>query len=160
MNKAVFLDRDGVINKEKKDYVKKIEEFEIFENIYEAIKIIKKKGFLVIIITNQSAVNRNLLSETELLKIHNHLKNKVEANGSTIDFIYYCPHRPDEDCECRKPKPGLIINASKDFRIDLQESYLIGNSNSDILAANAAGCKGILLNEGESLLDLIKIHLS
>ena len=156
MNKAVFLDRDGVINKERRDYVKKLNEFEINENIFEVIREIKKRGFLIIIITNQSAVNRKLMKEEELLKIHNFFIQEVKKNGGMIDAIYYCPHRPDENCMCRKPKPGLILQAVRDFDIDLGQSLMIGDSKKDIQAAKIVNCKGILLGKDESLLQKLE----
>ena len=159
MNKAVFLDRDGVINKERKDYVKKIEEFEIIEGVFEAIKLIKKKGYLVIIITNQSAINRKLMKESDLHEIHNFFKKQVYLNGTEIDGFYYCPHTPFEGCECRKPKPGLILKATQDFQIQLEQSVMIGNSKTDVEAGITAGCKGILLKDSESLMDLIQRYL-
>ena len=155
MNKAIFLDRDGVINKEKKDYVKKLEEFEIFDNIFSAIKILKEKGFLIIIITNQSAINRKLMKVDELEKIHECLINEVKRQGTSIDSIFYCPHRPDENCTCRKPKPGLILQASKYHKVDLKNSFFIGDSNTDMKAAEAAGCKGILLKKDQKLIDTV-----
>jgi len=155
MHKAVFLDRDGVINEERKDYVKKLEEFEIFENIFDAIKILKEKGFLVIIITNQSAINRNLLTVKELEKIHRYLHNKLKSQNTSIDGIFYCPHRPDENCLCRKPKPGLLLQAANDYQINLKDSFFIGDSQTDIDAAKSAGCKGILLEKDQKLIDIV-----
>ena len=156
MSRAVFLDRDGVINKERKDYVKNIEEFEIFNGVSKAIKILKEKNFLVIIITNQSAINRNLLTKDKLDEIHNHLQEILKNDNTSFDAIYYCPHKPEENCDCRKPKPGLLLRAAKDHKIDLKNSFFIGDSITDIEAANAAGCNGILL-ENNSLLEKVEI---
>ena len=156
MFKAVFLDRDGVINKERKDYVKNLNEFIILKGISKAIKLLKHENFLVIIITNQSAINRKLLTVDELNKIHNHLQNILKKDNTICDAIYYCPHKPDENCNCRKPKPGLLLRAAQENNIDLQKSFLIGDSMTDIEAASAAGCKGILLKENESLLDIVE----
>ena len=155
MSRAVFLDRDGVINKERKDYVKNIEEFEIFNGVSKAIKILKEKNFLVIIITNQSVINRNLLTKDRLDEIHNHFQEILKKYNTTCDAIYYCPHKPEENCDCRKPKPGLLLRAAKDHKIDLKNSFFIGDSITDIEAANAAGCKGILL-ENNSLLETVE----
>jgi len=154
--KAFFLDRDGVINRRRDHYVKTINEFEIFDEVASAIELIKNNNYLVIIITNQSAINRNLLSIEMLEKIHNTLINYLKLNNTTLDAIYYCPHLPDENCNCRKPKPGMILQAANEFNINLKKSLFIGDSNSDMEAAAAAGCKGVLLNENESLLELIK----
>src|SRR5690348_6958273 len=110
-NKAIFLDRDGVINKERKDYVKNIHEFEVLDGVSDAIINFKKKGYLVIVITNQSAINRNLLSVKTLDQIHSHLQELLKPNNISIDAFYYCPHLPEENCICRKPKPGLLLQA-------------------------------------------------
>ena len=115
MTKAIFLDRDGVINQERKDYVKKLDEFNILENTSDAINIIKSHGFLVIIITNQSAINRRLLSVKTLNKIHEKLQMYLKKYNTSFDGIYFCPHTPYENCECRKPKPGLILQAVNDL---------------------------------------------
>jgi len=155
MTKAFFLDRDGVINQERKDYVKKLDEFEIIDDIADAIKIIKSHGFLVIIITNQSAINRKLLSIEMLNKIHEKLKSHLKKNNTSIDKIYFCPHTPSEKCKCRKPKPGLIIQAINDFNIDISQSFMIGDSKTDIEAAKSAGCKGILLKKSQTLLEVV-----
>ena len=155
MTKAIFLDRDGVINQERKDYVKKLDEFKILDKIADAINIIKSHGFLVIIITNQSAINRKLLSVETLNKIHEKLQSYLEKYDTSFDQVYFCPHMPSENCECRKPKPGLIIQAVTDFKIDLSQSYMIGNSETDLQAARNAGCNGILLKKNQTLLEVI-----
>ena len=155
MTKAFFLDRDGVINQERKDYVKKLDEFYILENVSNAINIIKNHGFLVIIITNQSAINRKLLSVEMLNKIHEKLQIYLKKHNTSFDKIYFCPHTPSENCECRKPKPGLIIQAINDFNIDVSQSFMIGDSKTDIKAAKSAGCKGILLKKNQTLLEVV-----
>ena len=155
MTKAIFLDRDGVINQERKDYVKKLDEFKILDKIADAINIIKSHGFLVIIITNQSAINRKLVSVETLNKIHEKLQSYLEKYDTSFDQVYFCPHMPSENCECRKPKPGLIIQAVTDFKIDLSQSYMIGNSETDLQAARNAGCNGILLKKNQTLLEVI-----
>ena len=155
MTKAIFLDRDGVINQERKDYVKKLDEFRILDKTSDAINIIKNHGFLVIIITNQSAISRKLLSVQTLNKIHEKLQSYLEKYDTSFDGVYFCPHIPSENCECRKPKPGLIVQAVTDFQIDLSQSYMIGNSETDVQAATNAGCKGILLKENQTLLEAV-----
>ena len=155
MTRAIFLDRDGVINQERKDYVKKLDEFIILDKTSDAINIIKNHGFLVIIITNQSPINRKLLSVETLNKIHEKLQSYLERYDTSFDGVYFCPHTPSENCECRKPKPGLILQAVIDFQIDLSESYMIGNSETDIHAAKNAGCKGILLKKDQTLLEVV-----
>lgn len=155
MTKAIFLDRDGVINQEREDYVKKLDEFNILENTSDAINIIKSHGFLVIIITNQSAINRKLLSVETLNKIHEKLQMYLKKDNTSFDGIYFCPHTPYENCECRKPKPGLILQAVNDFSIDISQSFMIGDSKKDIKAAKSAGCKGILLKKNQTLLEAV-----
>ena len=154
MFKAVFLDRDGVINEERKDYVKNLNEFIILKGVSRAIKLLKEKNFLVIIITNQSAVNRKLLTRDGLNEIHNHLQGILKKDDTICDAIYYCPHKPEENCNCRKPKPGLLLRAAEEHNIDMKNSFLIGDSMTDIEAADVVGCKGILLKENESLLEI------
>ena len=161
MYKAVFLDRDGVLNKERKDYVKSTKELEIYENISQCIKKLKDNDFKIIVITNQSAINRKLTDHENVEKIHNTIQNYLKTRGTQIDGFYYCPHTPDEGCFCRKPKPGLLKNAAHDMNIDLNISWMIGNNDSDVLAGKNAGCKSIkiknnseLNNAIESILDI------
>lgn len=156
MTKAVFLDRDGVINKEKKDYVKNLNEFVIFDGVSDAIKLLKKHNFLVIIITNQSAINRKILAVKMLNRIHRYLQNYLKNNDTSIDGIYYCPHIPEDKCSCRKPKPGLLLQAASDFKIELKRSWMIGNSIADVNAAKKAGCNWLLLKNEKKLLQLVK----
>ena len=155
MTKAIFLDRDGVINKERKDYVKSIEEFQILDGVPKSIKMLKEKGFVVIVITNQSAINRGLVTIETLNEIHNHLQKILKDNNTSIDDFYFCPHIPDENCQCRKPNPGMLIKAVQDHDIDMNQSFMIGDSLTDVQAAQKAGCKGILLNQNQTLLELV-----
>lgn len=153
-NKAIFLDRDGVINKERKDYVKNIHEFEVLDGVSDAIINFKKKGYLVIVITNQSAINRNLLSVKTLDQIHSHLQELLKPNNISIDAFYYCPHLPEENCICRKPKPGLLLQAASDFDIDFTKSYFIGDRITDSKAAIAVNCNYFLLDGKQTLLEI------
>ena len=151
MAKAVFLDRDGVINKEKKDYVKHVNELEILPEIPSSIKKLKDAGFLVVVITNQSAINRGLTNHQEVKNIHTHIQDFLKQYETFIDAYYYCPHRPDENCTCRKPKAGLLKKAILDLKIDPKFSWMIGDSDSDIKAAQKIGCKAIKLNNDTTL---------
>lgn len=153
---AIFLDRDGVINEERKDYVKNIDEFKIIDGSLDAIKLLKEKKIIVVIITNQSAINRGLLSVESLNTIHESLQIKLLELGVTLDGIYFCPHTPEENCLCRKPKPGLLLEAIKELNIDIKTSLMIGDSQKDLDAANAIGCKSKLLSKNEKLLDVIR----
>jgi D-glycero-D-manno-heptose 1,7-bisphosphate phosphatase len=144
--KAVFLDRDGVINQEK-GYVHKIENFHFFPYTFRALRKIPK-GYKKIIITNQSGISRGMYSRAEFEKLNSWMLSKIEENEIKVDKVYFCPHHPDEDCLCRKPKTGLIRQAQKEFALDLKNSWLIGDKTSDILTGKNAGCRTILVKTG------------
>ena len=154
--KTVFVDRDGVINQERSDYVKSISELEIYPNVAENIKLLKDAGFLVIVITNQSAVNRGIISHEMINQIHNSIQDHLKKYGTFLDGFYYCPHTPNENCNCRKPKPGLLQQAILELNIDLNSSWMIGDSDSDIEAANSIGCKAIKISGSFSLDNAVK----
>jgi histidinol-phosphate phosphatase family protein len=147
--KCIFLDRDGVINEKapKDDYIKSWNEFEFLHGVKEAIKRLNKAGFLVIVITNQRGVAKGLMTEEDLKDIHTKLIKELKKSGARIDSIYYCPHDEKDNCNCRKPKIGMFLKAKEDFNIDLNKSWLVGDSNSDIIAGQKAGCKTILINK-------------
>ena len=149
--KTVFLDRDGVINQERSDYVKSISELEIYPNVAKNIKLLKDAGFLVVVITNQSAVNRGIITHEMINQIHNSIQDHLKKHGTFLDGFYYCPHTPNENCNCRKPKPGLLQQAILELNIDLNSSWMIGDSDSDIEAADSVGCKAIKINDNFSL---------
>ena len=148
MRKAIFLDRDGTLNHDSKAYVKSVDELKIFEETPTALKLFSRTGYLIIIITNQSGVGRNYFSEQELLKMHQKLIQTVKEEGGQIDAIYYCPHHPDDNCNCRKPGIANISKAMKRFDIDLESSYFIGDSPKDIETGYRAGCKTVLVKTG------------
>lgn len=163
--KAIFLDRDGTINKYV-GFLRKIEDFELANDAADAIKLINKSGYLAIVITNQPVIARGEVTVAELQNIHNKMETLLGYEGAYIDGLYYCPHHPHKGyegevhelkiaCDCRKPKPGLILRAAEDFNIDLQNSWMIGDSDSDVTAGEAAGCKSIKINEG-GLLKAVK----
>jgi len=149
--KTVFVDRDGVINQERSDYVKSISELEIYPNVAKNIKLLKDAGFLVVVITNQSAVNRGIVTHEMINQIHNSIQDHLKKYGTFLDGFYYCPHTPNENCNCRKPKPGLLQQAILELNIDLNSSWMIGDSDSDIEAADSVGCKAIKINDNFSL---------
>jgi D-glycero-D-manno-heptose 1,7-bisphosphate phosphatase len=157
MNSFIFLDRDGVINENRDDYVKSIDEFIFLPNTIDAIKKFINLGFKIIIITNQSVINRGIISENELQNIHLHMLNELNKCQCQIEKIYFCPHRPNENCNCRKPRTGMIINALSDFSIDISKSWLIGDSNTDIELAKNMGLKSIKLERNGNLLKAVKI---
>lgn len=150
-NKAVFLDRDGVINAEK-GYVHRIEEFEILPGVPQAIGLLKDAGFLVIVVTNQSGVARGYYSLETVHSLHRHLDTELAAFGTHVDAYYVCPHHPEHGigdlkvaCTCRKPMPGMLEQAAVDFGIDLSASYMIGDKSTDVAAGLAAGCRPVFL---------------
>jgi len=149
--KTVFVDRDGVINQERSDYVKSVSELEIYPNVAKNIKLLKDAGFLVVVITNQSAVNRGIVTHEMINQIHNSIQDHLKKYGTFLDGFYYCPHTPNENCNCRKPKSGLLEKAILELNIDLNSSWMIGDSDSDIEAADSIGCKAIKINDNFSL---------
>lgn len=158
-NKAVFLDRDGVINKKREDHVKSVNEFEIFPDVGQSIKKLKRKNYLVIVITNQSIIGKKIITYSELEKIHGKLKDYLKKYDTFVDSIYVCPHLPEDNCICRKPKPGLVLKAIQDFDIDLKRSWVIGDSHSDMMVAGSVNCKGILLEKNIKLCDVIEKYI-
>ena len=155
--KAVFLDRDGVINKNKDDYVKNIDELEIIPNIEKSIKKLNETNFLVIVITNQSIINRGLTSLLNLKKIHQKIQKHLNDNDAHFDDLYFCPHTPNENCFCRKPNPGLLLQAIKEHDIDSKRSWMIGDRESDIVAGKKAGCKTILITSNFDLTNAVEL---
>lgn len=159
-NKAVFLDRDGVLNREMGDYVCRLEDFHILDN-FEALKTLQNKGYLLIVATNQGGLAKGWYTEDELAKMHSHLKETYLNHGVTFTDIFYCPHHPDftGSCDCRKPKPGLLLRGIEKYNLDPSKSYFIGDRERDVEAGTAAGVKGILINSDQPIsevLDLIK----
>jgi D-glycero-D-manno-heptose 1,7-bisphosphate phosphatase len=132
---TVFLDRDGTVNRDLPGYIKSWSEFEFLPGSIEAVRDLTLNGFRVIIITNQSAVARNLLSLKELEYIHAMMRKALESKGGKITDVFYCSHMPDDNCACRKPKPGLIYRAQEKYRIDLASAVMVGDSARDIEGA-------------------------
>lgn len=153
-SKACFLDRDGVLIEEK-NYLASIADVNIPDETLEALKIIKNKGFKIIVITNQGGVARGYYSENAVIAVHKEIDRILALKDLAIDAYYYCLHHPDGSvkeysiaCDCRKPSPGMILQAAKDFNIDLSKSFMIGDKMSDVKAAENAGCLGILVKTG------------
>ena len=172
--KAIFLDRDGTINKYV-GYLRTPEQFELLDGVGEAIRKINLSGYLAIVVTNQPVIARGEVTVDGLQQIHNKMETMLGKEGAYLDGVYYCPHHPDKGfageveelkvvCECRKPKAGLLLKAAKDFNIDLSQSWMIGDSENDVLAGKNAGCKTALIGETDygqnlqvtSLLDFVK----
>jgi D-glycero-D-manno-heptose 1,7-bisphosphate phosphatase len=148
MKKAVFLDRDGVLNQDPPHYVHKIEDMVILPRVGEAIRLLNNAGFLVIVVSNQSGVGRGMYTKRDVEKFHEEMKDRLYEQGSWITDFFFCPHTKEDNCECRKPKPGMILKAAEQFSIDLQESWLIGDKRTDCEAADAAGVRSILVLTG------------
>ena len=151
---AVFLDRDGVINRKmpEGDYVKDWSEFSFLPGALKAIRMLKENGFLIAIITNQRCVATGIVTEEGLKEIHKRMLNEIRRCGGDIDAVYFCPHDISDGCNCRKPEPGMISSAIRDFRdcdveVDLKRSYVIGDSEKDIASAKALGIKSIKIGE-------------
>lgn len=144
--KALFLDRDGVINESPGEgkYVLSQEEFRLRGRIIPLIRFARSAGYLIVVVTNQRAVSRGLLSRARLDGIHAHMRALLEAEDAPVDAVYACTHGFDE-CECRKPKAGMLLQAARDLDIDLSESVMVGDHEIDIEAGRAAGCKLCLL---------------
>ena len=157
LQKVVFLDRDGVINRNSPDYIKSWKEFEFFPKSIEAIRLLNVNGFATIIITNQSVINRNMVSREGLEHIHALMKKEIKSGGGDIKDIFYCPHIPEDGCDCRKPEPGLILQAQKKYRIDLPTSIMVGDSAKDIECARRAGCGLSVLVKSENFSNAEKI---
>ncbi|GAA6264659.1 HAD-IIIA family hydrolase [Ruminococcus sp. f11] len=163
--KAIFLDRDGTINRYV-GFLRKTEELELLPDAAEAIKLINTSGYLAVVVTNQPVIARGEVTWDKLQEIHNKMETELGKQGAYLDAIYYCPHHPHKgyegeipelkfDCDCRKPKPGMLIKAAQDLNIDLEKSWMIGDSDSDVEAGNAAGCKKIKIEEG-GLLEAVR----
>jgi len=156
--KGIILDRDGVLNvkPDKADYVKSWEEFTWISNAKESISLLTEYGYQIIIITNQAGIARGKMSESDLNIIHQNMIKDIEDLGGEIDAIYYCPHGWDDDCDCRKPKPGMLLQAKRDFRLNFDKTYFVGDDIRDEEAGKSAGCKTILVSKDESLFDIVK----
>lgn len=156
--KTIFLDRDGVINKNpaQHDYIKSWEEFEFLPDAVEAIRLLNKNNYQIYVITNQGGISRGCMSEQNVREIHENMTEELKKHDARIDGIYYCPHKEGDDCECRKPKPGMLFKAASEHNFDLTKSILIGDTERDIDAGRAARCKTILAGREKSLLQIAK----
>ena len=142
--KAIFLDRDGVVNEEI-GYLYKIQDFKFIDGIFKACNYFQSKGFLIIIITNQSGIARGYYKEDDFKILNNWMNNQFKDQGVNIIDTFFCPHAPNDLCSCRKPKPGLLLDAILKYNIDKTQSWLIGDKETDIKAANLAGISNTVL---------------
>jgi D-glycero-D-manno-heptose 1,7-bisphosphate phosphatase len=157
MNKAIFLDRDGIINEEIGDYVKRFEDFKLLPHLAETLKNYQSQGFLIIVITNQGGLAKGLYNLSELNKMHQYFLIEMEKAGVSIAEIYFCPHHPDfnGNCLCRKPGSLLVEKAMARFNIDPKQSYFIGDRPRDAEAGEKVGVKGILVPSNTLLKDVL-----
>jgi D-glycero-D-manno-heptose 1,7-bisphosphate phosphatase len=148
--RAVFLDRDGVINEDSPDYITSPDQIHILPGVQEAISKLNKAGFLVIVASNQSGIGRGYMSEATFHLINDKIREELSVYGAKIDAFYFCPHTPSQNCSCRKPKSGLLLRASREYGINLDESYMVGDKHSDIACGESAGCATILVLSGQT----------
>lgn len=156
--RAIILDRDGVLNKKAPEghYVYSWKDFEWLPGSKEAVALLKKAGFSIFLVSNQAGIGRKLMKEEDLLFIHERMQKDLETVDACIDKIYYCPHHWEDNCECRKPKPGMLFEAQRDFHLDLTKTYFVGDDPRDGEAAVAAGMPFLKVSEGVSLFDLVQ----
>lgn len=146
--RAVFLDRDGVINVNRSDHVKSWDEFVFLPRVFEALRQLAASPFAIVVTTNQAAIARGLTTEAVVRDIHRQMLETIHQNGGRIDAVCYCPHHPDAQCDCRKPQPGMYLRAAQEFDLDLAHSIVVGDALADLQAAHAIGAQAILVLTG------------
>ncbi|MCA1960592.1 MAG: HAD family hydrolase [Desulfomonile sp.] len=148
---AVFLDRDGVINvrRPEVEYVTEVAQFDFLPGALEALALLSELGFALVVVTNQRGIAREMMTEDDLAAVHAYMKAEALKRGVRFDGIYHCPHDTFEQCSCRKPEPGMILEAAEDLEIDLTRSYMVGDSLSDIEAGRRAGVRAVQITDGE-----------
>jgi D-glycero-D-manno-heptose 1,7-bisphosphate phosphatase len=157
MNKAIFLDRDGVINKELGDYVKKLSDFEVLPHVVEGLKLFQENGFLLIVVTNQGGISKKEYTLSEMHDMHVYLNQCLAKAGIELTHIYYCPHHPNQsNCLCRKPESLLVEKAIAKYHIDPATSYFIGDKQRDIDCGMGAGVKGFLIEPNQNWVPIAK----
>jgi D-glycero-D-manno-heptose 1,7-bisphosphate phosphatase len=164
MNRAVFLDRDGVITQDPPHFAHRIDQLEIIPNSAEAIRLLNENGFKVVVVSNQSGVARGYYQELDIGLFNHAMAEELKKEGAFSDAIYYCPHHPEGkieryriDCDCRKPKPGMLKQAEKDLNLDLKRSFMVGDKVTDIEAGYSVGCKTILVLTGHGKDEVKKV---
>ena len=159
MKKAIFLDRDGVINVDR-GYVYKIDDFEFFHDVFSTLKYFQKQNFLIFIVTNQSGIARGYFTHEDFDKLNRYILEEFRKEGIVISKIYFCPHSPDENCECRKPKPKMLLDAMSEFDINMKKSWMIGDKESDMEAGHNAGIKNLILINKKSPKSVAKYNVN
>lgn len=147
-NPAVFLDRDGVLCENRDDYVKSLDEFVFLPGAAEAIVALRSAGLRVIVVTNQSAIGRGVVTAEAVREIHDVMVKALADQGAEVDDVLVCPHAPEANCDCRKPKPGLLLQAAEEHMLDLGTSWMVGDASSDVAAGAKAGCETVLVLTG------------
>ncbi|MFC1976024.1 D-glycero-beta-D-manno-heptose 1,7-bisphosphate 7-phosphatase, partial [Chloroflexota bacterium] len=153
--RAIFLDRDGVICENRSDHVKSWQEFRFLPGAKESIAALSRLGLPIIVVTNQAAIGRNMVSAGVVEDIHRRMVAELAAYGGRIDRVIYCPHRPEDKCDCRKPEPGMLWQVAREMDIDLSRSYMIGDAATDLMAGQKVGCQTFLVLTGRGFQQLL-----
>jgi D-glycero-D-manno-heptose 1,7-bisphosphate phosphatase len=153
--RAIFLDRDGVICANRADHVKSWQEFEFLPGAKKSLAALSQLNLPIIVVTNQAIVNRGLATTGVVEDIHRRMAAEITAAGGRIDRVIYCPHRPEDGCECRKPKPGMLLQAAQEMNLNLAGSYFVGDAASDLVAARQVDCQAFLVLTGRGFQQLI-----
>jgi len=157
MFSAVFLDRDGVLIENRSDYVRDWSHVTMLPKVLTALSGFHREGFKIIVVTNQSAVGRGLMTFQTAQEINHLLVNTIKENGGMVDGVYMCPHKPQDLCNCRKPQPGLLLQAAQEFSLDLRSSWMVGDAWSDLFAGQSAGVQGtIMVRTGRGSIQLLE----
>jgi D-glycero-D-manno-heptose 1,7-bisphosphate phosphatase len=156
--RVVFLDRDGVINKAPRlgDYLVSWGDFNFLPGVFEGIQRLNKLGFSIIVITNQACVVKGLISREALERIHANMIAAIDNEGGKIEQVYYCPHKEGDGCDCRKPEPGMLLQAISDFDLNPAECWMVGDSQKDVDAGKAAGCRTYKTPSDSNFLEIVK----
>ena len=153
--RAIFLDRDGVICKNRSDHVKSWQEFEFLPGAKKSLAALSQLNLPIIVVTNQAVVNRGLATASVVEDIHRRMVAEITAAGGRIDRVIYCSHRPEDNCECRKPKPGMLLQAAQEMNLDLAGSYFVGDAATDLIAARQVNCQAFLVLTGRGFQQLM-----
>lgn len=154
---AIFLDRDGVIIENRSDYVRQWSHVTVLPKAIDALSGFKRQGFKIVVVTNQSAIGRGLMTFEDAQAINERLVAAIKESGGWVDAVFMCPHKPEDNCECRKPQPGLLLQAAQQFSLDLRSSWMVGDAWTDLLAGQSAGVEGtIMVRTGRGAVQLLQ----